>query len=314
MTEASPLPTLPKVVVYRSAITDIRTVEARLRRAELPFEVEVVGMASQEERKRYRELKQSSGHGTLPLIFIDERCIGGEPELARYIADRRDHAPEPPEDSTPATVDDDNTQEPASPDPTPEVPEPNPPDTSSADGDEPPTTPAPAGSLDQALATPAQAPAGTAIDASDSALRRRTDLLGYAGLIPFFACAGGSFFGPQQELARLALVAYAAVIFSFVGAVHWGYSLGRDPAAPRGLVASVIPSLIGWAALMLHAQTGATASLALLGVSFLLWHAFERASARLPGHYLGLRLRLTALVSSLLIGSAIAVSLALGQP
>lgn len=310
MTEAFPVPTLPKVLIYRSAITDIRTVEARLRRAELPFEVEVIGMASPEERKRYRELKQSSGHGTLPLIFIDERCIGGEPELARYIADRRDRAPETPDE--PPSTDADSAQETAQTVPAPEASAPAP-DHPPADSDEPVTTPLPASRLDAPLEPAPEASSAPAADASAGALRRRTGLLGYAGLIPFFACTAGSFFGPQQELARLALVAYGAVIFSFVGAVHWGYSLGQAPSAPRGLVASVVPSLVGWAALMLHAQTGATASLALLGVSFLVWHLFERASARLPRHYLRLRLHLTALVCSLLAGSAIAVTLGLGH-
>ncbi|MEM9385972.1 MAG: DUF3429 family protein [Pseudomonadota bacterium] len=306
MTEEDSLTTLPKVVIYRSAITDIRTVEARLRRAELPFEVEVMGMASQEERKRYRELKQSSGHATLPLIYVDGQIVGGEPELARYIADRRDSAPaeaggEASEAQSPSFAPSSlAVASPASP-----------PDAS----DEPPTIPVPASALP---AEPAEKAAqGDATPPStaplDKALRTRTAVLGYAGLIPFFACAAASFLGPQQGLARLALVAYGAVIFSFVGAVHWGYSLGRDPSAPRGLVASVIPSLVGWAALMLHAQTGATASLAFLGLSFIIWHTFERISTRLPTHYLSLRLRLTALVSTLLIASAAAVSLGVGS-
>ncbi|MEO0971916.1 MAG: hypothetical protein AAFX85_02385, partial [Pseudomonadota bacterium] len=78
----------PDVVIYRSAITDIRTVEARLRKASLEFRVEVMSMTDQAERQRYRELKQSSGFQTLPLIYIDGRCVGGEPELARYLANR----------------------------------------------------------------------------------------------------------------------------------------------------------------------------------------------------------------------------------
>lgn len=59
-------------------------------------------------------------------------------------------------------------------------------------------------------------------------------VLGYGGLIPFFVLAVlvllGNEFLPQQGITTsqlaLWLAAYAAVILSFLGAVHWGVVLG----------------------------------------------------------------------------------------
>lgn len=274
---------LPKVVIYRSAITDIRTVEARLRRAQLPFEVEVMSMAGQDERKRYRDLKQSSGYSTLPLIFIDGSCVGGEPELARYLA-AQGEGTEAPAAATPPLA----------------------PDQDRADEGSAPATKESAVSTAEEVVTP-EPPAQAADDSTTPAvLQQHTAWLGYAGLLPFVTCALASLFGPVTALAQLALVAYGAVIFSFVGAVHWGYSLGQDPRHPRGLVASVVPSLIGWVALAVHSEVGPVPALALLAVSFAFWHLFERTSRRLPPHYLALRLRLTAIVVALLGGTSVA--------
>src|SRR5208282_1141210 len=58
-------------------------------------------------------------------------------------------------------------------------------------------------------------------------------LLGLAGLIPFIGCgllATGD--DATRDQGFTALIAYGAVILSFVGAVHWGLALG-DGAASR---------------------------------------------------------------------------------
>ena len=75
--------------------------------------------------------------------------------------------------------------------------------------------------------------------------------LGYAGLIPFFAAAIGHSAGlPTRPLG----LAYAAVILSFLGGIQWGTALLAPVdygARSRRFVASVMPSLMAWVALIL---------------------------------------------------------------
>jgi Protein of unknown function (DUF3429) len=119
--------------------------------------------------------------------------------------------------------------------------------------------------------------------------RRVAQWLGYAGLIPFFACAcllvyatyGGDL-SEQSTAARdelgtmvsLMLYLYAAIILSFVGALHWGHAMHRQELGPGWLLWSVIPALVGWSALafpMLAAFTRRIdqASILLLILAFL---------------------------------------------
>ncbi|WP_421621796.1 DUF3429 family protein [Alkalilimnicola ehrlichii] len=127
--------------------------------------------------------------------------------------------------------------------------------------------------------------------------------LSYAGLLPFafgvlvllFAAvdsATGRFFS-------LWLMAYGAVILSFLGATHWGMSLARGTGDVRGLVAAVIPPLVGWLALLLLPWAG----LPLLLLGFLGWWLYERRAAgvlQLPDWYQQLRFRLSGVVILLL--------------
>ena len=60
-------------------------------------------------------------------------------------------------------------------------------------------------------------------------------LIGFGGLIPFVGCAV-LMYGGNTEASIIALFAsaiYAAVILSFVGAVHWGLTM-RASSSPNG--------------------------------------------------------------------------------
>ena len=78
-------------------------------------------------------------------------------------------------------------------------------------------------------------------------------LLGFAGLIPFFAGAAALWAGPERvgpaafSIPSLMLV-YAATIASFLGGVRWGVEAVRvgGPSA-RNLALSVTPQLAAWA-------------------------------------------------------------------
>ena len=84
--------------------------------------------------------------------------------------------------------------------------------------------------------------------------------LGLAGLIPFLATAFGVWFAdfPAKIDAVNIQLAYAAVILSFMGAVHWGLAMaGGDKAMTYTRLGwSVVPALVGWGALLLHPVLG----------------------------------------------------------
>jgi hypothetical protein len=148
-------------------------------------------------------------------------------------------------------------------------------------------------------------------------------VLGIAGLIPFIVCGLGAVSVDPVASARMmiALVGYGAVILSFLGGVHWGFALGGGtPAAPAAvtvagnrfvtaerarLVLGVVPSLIGWVALLLAMIRLEWGALLLLIVGFIATVVVEQQAARrqlipLAG-YIWLRWGLTVVVVAMLI-------------
>jgi uncharacterized iron-regulated membrane protein len=126
--------------------------------------------------------------------------------------------------------------------------------------------------------------------------------LGYAGLLPFIACvlAIAPLEGEARAFAVRALVAYGAVILSFLGAVHWGLLLRRPAAgAPVRLAIGVLPSLTGWAALLLPERYALALLVVALGGFWLYEHRVV-GTALLPPDYLKLRRSLTLAVCALL--------------
>ena len=139
--------------------------------------------------------------------------------------------------------------------------------------------------------------------------------LGAAGLIPFAAASAAIWIVPGKYLASavFALVAYGAVILSFMGAVHWGLVIAssaresRDDMS-RWLSLGVIPALLAWLALLI----GPLNALFLLLAAFTAVYALDRmaiAAALAPPWYGRLRLRLTAAVLVLLLVGAAGVAL-----
>ena len=135
-------------------------------------------------------------------------------------------------------------------------------------------------------------------------------LLGLAGLIPFWApvLILATAADPALRLdAQRALLAYGAVILAFLGAVHWGAALRMDRGASdwRRLGWSVLPSLIGWVALLLASAAGLVLLILGLVAAFVVDLRAVR-DGMLPGWYAALRRALTigalsALVLALLL-------------
>lgn len=132
--------------------------------------------------------------------------------------------------------------------------------------------------------------------------------LGYGGLVPFVALAVATLASSANHALPLsdALIAYGAVILSFVGALHWAFAMTFDEMTVRqrnhSFAWSVVPPLLAWPALML----GAGVASVILVTGFLAHYGQDRRLARiaaLPAWYLPLRTRLTVVASiSLLVG------------
>lgn len=130
--------------------------------------------------------------------------------------------------------------------------------------------------------------------------------LGAFGVVPFAALTVAAWVANETmaSAATFAVVAYGAVILSFLAGAHWGFAsiaMKHRPApARRLLIASVAPSLVGWVALLLPAPWSA----AVLGASFIAILVLDRWAEKrgfAPGWWLRLRIPLSATVATLLV-------------
>ncbi len=128
------------------------------------------------------------------------------------------------------------------------------------------------------------------------------DWAGWGGLVPFAIAAVGVLYCPDiagRSLAQSLGLAWGAVILAFLGAVHWGLALAHPGALKiERVVGSVLPAVVGAAALLIEGQRG----LGLLVVGFGAYWLYEhhRCADLLPEDYLALRRKLTIGVCSLL--------------
>ena len=138
--------------------------------------------------------------------------------------------------------------------------------------------------------------------------------LGYAGLLPFVGLAGLMWLvrADRLPLVATALVAYAGVIVSFLGGIHWGLGFmhaggghAPTPSVSRRFhfVWGIVPSLLAWLALMLPALVALTS----LSLTLLVCYAVDRHTYPALGlsHWLRLRLHLTLVATlSCMLGAA----------
>lgn len=123
-------------------------------------------------------------------------------------------------------------------------------------------------------------------------------LLGLAGLIPFLGGAAALWAmlpGLAPERGLQLIIAYGAIILSFLGGIRWGTAIGPYDTRRQGLefAASVLGSLAGLAAIFIPAVPALT----LLIAGFLmqaLWDVTSVESGRLPAWFGKLRMLLTA--------------------
>jgi hypothetical protein len=155
------------------------------------------------------------------------------------------------------------------------------------------------------------APTDRGPDATRTSVPPAAKWLGALGVLPFVvpALAGLFLDGPFRENVSFALAVYGAVILSFLGGVHWGLTIagfgpeGTVCRTSRRLAYSVIPSLVGWGALLLPRPIG----LLILAAAFAGAVLFDTRASRIgeaPAWYPKLRWPLSVVVvASLLLGA-----------
>jgi hypothetical protein len=126
---------------------------------------------------------------------------------------------------------------------------------------------------------------------------------GQLGLIPFFAPSLLGWFWPTAAaLAASALAIYAALILSFLGGGRWGMALQAPSVDNRVVSLAMLPSLAGFALLLLSSEYRGW-QLAGLAAAHMLQGAWDLRAATVPTWYAGLRGRLTlAAVLGLVLG------------
>lgn len=143
----------------------------------------------------------------------------------------------------------------------------------------------------------------------EETLHKSVGWLGYGGLLPFVGLAVLMLTDPERRsFWGQALIAYGAVILSFVGALHWAFAmlLKELNAAQRRhrYIWSTLPALVAWPAVLLPAHLAAP----MLVVGLLMHYWQDRvltSNVSLPGWYLPLRLRLSAVASCALVIAAL---------
>jgi len=151
----------------------------------------------------------------------------------------------------------------------------------------------------------------------DTAIPAAAKWYGYGGLLPFFVLSLAFLLAPSpmQDRLLMILVAYGAVILSFIGAIHWGLALRSVPANAlwRAFGVSVAPALVAWLALMLPPMP----ALLVLAVGLASIYMVDRtrlSRADVAPWYLRLRTQLTAGALASLIVAAMAAALAMPMP
>jgi hypothetical protein len=142
-------------------------------------------------------------------------------------------------------------------------------------------------------------------------------LLGVAGLVPFIGLALLTLTAFDDAVAQRylwALIGFGAVMLAFLGGVHWGFVLhpaalpeSMDPAERRDagrLALGVLPSLIGWAAMLTPLLAVPEIGLAILIVGYAGTVAAEAQLRRrdlVPTGYMAMRWGLSIVVVAILV-------------
>lgn len=146
------------------------------------------------------------------------------------------------------------------------------------------------------------------------ARRRRTAVplavrtFGWLGVLPFWGCAAAAVAMPGEigeEAGRL-LLAYGAVILSFLGGIRWGGTLAGAAPETGELCRGIFPALVGWAAFFVPVEVGYC--ILALAFAVVLFDDCRASEQRLlPDWYPAIRIPLTLAVVAALVLPAVMV-------
>ena len=109
----------------------------------------------------------------------------------------------------------------------------------------------------------------------------------------------GLLVGPSRLVGSQVLLSYGAIILSFMGAIHWGAGMVREPDRSWPYAVAVLPALFAWGfwglSLLNPAATPLVmVALALGFVGLLIFDVMRAAAGDFPAWYPRLRLILTS--------------------
>lgn len=127
------------------------------------------------------------------------------------------------------------------------------------------------------------------------------------GAVPFIGLALVAILTKEmtQIQALEGLTAYAAVVLSFLGGIHWGFALapGANRPPARQLLMGVVPAAAAWAATTLDGRSGFLV-LALSFAAMLLLDMSAAQSGAVPRWYPRLRIPSTVLAVLAMLAAA----------
>lgn len=135
-------------------------------------------------------------------------------------------------------------------------------------------------------------------------------LLSVLGLVPFVVCGLAALQPDPSTSERMlsALLAYAAIVLSFTGGIHWGLELQsgqQDAALQRArLGLGIIAPVVGWIAVLLPLVIAPWVALILLIAAYIGAMLAEQEAGKrdlLPPRYLWLRWGFTIVAVAMMI-------------
>ncbi|MDQ6645773.1 MAG: DUF3429 domain-containing protein [Pseudomonadota bacterium] len=125
-------------------------------------------------------------------------------------------------------------------------------------------------------------------------LPRGMPALAWSGVLPFALAVVAAIVTPTSAgFAAAVFISYGAVILSFLGGARWGRALATGAGLGR-FVEAILPSLIGFSALLLLHVTWV--ALSLLATGFAIWLVIDQRDALWSPAYKRMRLGISLAV------------------